>query len=84
MNVTAILITLAIGVVAGGLAHMIAGGRGSLLGNLCIGLMGSLVGGLITHFFYIGVSGIIGQVIVSTVGALALLAVFGLFFRRTA
>lgn len=84
MNVTAILITPVIGVIAGGLAHMIAGGRGSLIGTVCLGLIGSFIGGLITYFFYIGLSGIIGQVVVSTVGALLLLTASNVLFRRTA
>ena len=71
-----------VGVVAGWLAHMIAGGRDSLIWNLVIGLLSSVVGGWLANFFGIAFCGIAGSIIVSTVGALSLLAIFGAVRRR--
>jgi uncharacterized membrane protein YeaQ/YmgE (transglycosylase-associated protein family) len=84
MHVTGIVTILLVGLVAGGLAHLIAGGRGSLLGNLCVGLLGSLVGSYLAEVFSVSYDGVVGSIIASTVGALALLAVFGLISRRKA
>ena len=82
MQVEGLLLMLAIGLVAGWLAHLIAGGRGSLVGNLVVGLLGSIVGGFLANYFGIGFYGIVGNIVVSTVGALILLAIFGMVRRN--
>ncbi|MEI9904039.1 MAG: GlsB/YeaQ/YmgE family stress response membrane protein [Asticcacaulis sp.] len=77
-----LLMLLLVGLIAGWLAHMIAGGRGGLLGNLVVGLIGSFIGGWLASFFGIAFYGFIGNILVSTVGALVLLAIFGLVNRQ--
>jgi len=67
---------LIVGLVAGWLAHMIMGGRGSLLGNLGVGLVGAIIGGVLASAFGIGYAGLVGSIIVSTIGAVVLLAIF--------
>ncbi len=84
MHTETLLLWLVVGLVAGWLAHLIAGGRGSLLGNLVVGLLGSVIGGWLANYFGFAFYGLGGSIIVSTVGALILLAVFGLFTRRSA
>ena len=84
MHVSGIFAITLVGLVAGGLAHLIAGGRGSLIGNLCIGLLGSLIGGYLAALFAVSYDGVVGSIAASTVGALALLAAFGLISRRKA
>ncbi len=75
MDVTAILIFLAIGAVAGWLAGilMIGGGFG-LLGNLIVGILGTVIGGYI--FSLLGIAaggGLIGSIVTATFGAALLL-----------
>lgn len=82
IHVEGLLLMLIVGIVAGWLAHLIAGGRGSLVGNLIVGLLGSVVGGFLANYFGIAFYGIGGAIIVSTIGALLLLAVFGLVRRN--
>ncbi len=84
MHTETLLLWLVVGLVAGWLAHLIAGGRGSLVGNLVIGLLGSVIGGWLANYFGFAFYGLGGTIIVSTIGALILLAVFGLFTRRSA
>jgi uncharacterized membrane protein YeaQ/YmgE (transglycosylase-associated protein family) len=65
-----------VGLVAGWLANMIMGGRRGLQSSLAIGLIGSLVGGLV--FSVIGLGGatnILGSIVIATVGAIIVLAV---------
>ncbi len=83
LQTEALLLWLFVGLVAGALAHFIAGGRGSLLGNIVVGLLGAVVGGYLANFFGIAFYGLGGEIIVSTVGALILLALFGAVARRT-
>jgi len=76
MHVDGLLSMLIVGLVAGWLAHMIMGGRGSLLGNLGVGLVGAIIGGVLASAFGIGYAGLVGSIIVSTIGAVVLLAIF--------
>jgi uncharacterized membrane protein YeaQ/YmgE (transglycosylase-associated protein family) len=74
MDLTSILVFLAIGAVAGWLAGTIMKGGGSgLLGNMLVGVVGAVVGGVLFGLLGISTSGLIGSVITATVGAIALL-----------
>jgi len=42
-----ILVWIVIGLIAGCLAHVILGGRGGILHNLAVGLVGAIVGGFL-------------------------------------
>lgn len=83
MHIEGLMLMLLVGVVAGWLAHMIAGGHGSLLGNLLIGLVGSVLGGLLAAYLGFEFTSVSGSILVSTCGAMVLLALFGAV-RRSA
>ena len=71
-----IIAWLVVGLIAGFLAgKMMAGGGFGLLGDIVIGLIGSLVGGFLTSYFVEGVMGFWGSIAVSFVGACVLIAI---------
>ena len=83
MDLTSILVFLAIGAVAGWLAGTIMKGGGSgLPGNMLVGVVGAVVGGFLFGLLGISTSGLIGSVITATVGAIALLFLVGLFKNK--
>jgi uncharacterized membrane protein YeaQ/YmgE (transglycosylase-associated protein family) len=69
---------LFIGLAAGWLAGKLTKGEGfGLLGNLLIGVCGSMIGGWLFSFFGLSGHGLIGSIATATVGALALLFLAG-------
>lgn len=69
MDYTGLLIFIVIGAVAGWLAGILMKGRGfGLLGNIIIGIVGAIAGGLL-----FGLLGLIGSIVTAIVGAAALL-----------
>ena len=79
-----ILVTLLIGAVAGWLGSMIFKGSGlGLLGNIVVGIVGSFVG-----YWLLGKLGVdlgtgwIGAILTGALGALIILFVINLLFRR--
>jgi uncharacterized membrane protein YeaQ/YmgE (transglycosylase-associated protein family) len=79
MDLTSLLIFLAIGAVAGWLAGVILKGGGfGLLVNIVVGILGAIVGGYAFSLLGISAGGIIGSIITATVGAVLLLLLFGL------
>ena len=83
MDLTGLLILLAIGAVAGWLAGIIMKGSGfGLIGDIIIGIVGAVVGGYIFSTFGISAGGgILGAIITGTVGAVLLLFIIGLIKR---
>jgi uncharacterized membrane protein YeaQ/YmgE (transglycosylase-associated protein family) len=80
MDITSLLIFLAIGAVSGWLAGTIMKGGGfGLLGNMVVGIIGAVVGGFLFSVLGISTSGLVGSIITATAGAVALLFVVGLF-----
>jgi len=83
MELTALLVILIIGAVAGWLAGQIVKGYGfGLAGNIVIGIVGALIAGFL--FPRIGLSlggGLIGSIIAATVGAVILLFLIRLVKR---
>ena len=76
MNVTELIIFLAIGAVAGWLAGAsMKGRRSSLLANIIIGVIGAVLGGFVFGFLGISLGGLIGSIVTATVGAILLLFV---------
>jgi uncharacterized membrane protein YeaQ/YmgE (transglycosylase-associated protein family) len=79
MDLTSLLIFLAIGAVAGWLAGVILKGGGfGLLVNIVVGILGAIVGGFAFGLLGISAGGILGQIITATVGAVLLLFIVGL------
>ena len=79
MDLTNLLIFLAIGAVAGWLAGVILKGGGfGLLVNIVVGILGAIVGGFAFGLLGISVGGIVGSIITATVGAVLLLLIVGL------
>jgi len=74
MDLTSLLIFLAIGALAGWLAGILMRGGGfGLLGDVIIGVVGALVGGFLFGLLGISVGGLIGSIVTATVGAMVLL-----------
>ena len=84
MDLTNLLIFLAIGAVAGWLAGVILKGGGfGLLVNIVVGILGAIVGGFAFGLLGISVGGILGSIITATVGAVLLLLIVGLIKKAT-
>jgi len=85
MDLTSLLIWLALGAIAGFVAGQIMKGRGfGVLGNIIVGILGSFLGGFI--FSSLGVSaggGMIGSILTAVIGAVVLLFLVGLIKRNT-
>ena len=83
MDLTALLVIIIIGAIAGWLAGLIVKGYGfGLLGNIAVGIVGALIAGLL--FPSIGItigSGIVGSIILATLGAVILLFLIRLVKR---
>lgn len=79
MSTDQLLIILLVGLVAGFMASHVMSGRGyGLLGDLVVGILGTLLGDFLAAKIGIAVSGLAGQILVAFVGALILLAVLRL------
>lgn len=71
---------LIIGLVAGWLAGLFSRGRGfGLWGDLITGVIGAYVGGFLFNLLGISAYGMIGSIIVSTIGAVIFLWVLRMF-----
>jgi uncharacterized membrane protein YeaQ/YmgE (transglycosylase-associated protein family) len=71
-----ILYFLLVGIVAGWLAGLIMKGSGyGLLGDLIIGIVGSMIGGHVLGWLNlsIGLSGLLGSIVVALIGAILLI-----------
>jgi uncharacterized membrane protein YeaQ/YmgE (transglycosylase-associated protein family) len=83
MNITGLLIFLAIGAVAGWLAgQFMKGGGFGLPGDIVVGILGSVAGGYL--FGLLGISaggGLVGSIVTATVGAMVLLFLIRLIKR---
>ncbi len=86
MSLYDILITLAIGAVAGWLAGIVMNSKGSLVRNIIIGIIGGVVGGYLFGLLNISVSLTLGPInlgviIVSAVGACIVLFIVNRIFK---
>ena len=79
-----IIVTLLIGAAAGWLGSLIVRGSGlGLLGNLIVGILGSFVGYWLLGKLGIHLgSGWVGAIITGAVGAIVILVLFNLIFRK--
>jgi len=72
-----IILWIIIGLVAGWLATQILGGRGGLLHNLAIGLVGAIVGGFLFEKLNLHVMpDFWGNLITATIGAIVFLLIW--------
>ena len=82
MIITAIIIFLLIGAVAGWLAGLIMKGGGfGLVGDIVVGVIGSFIGGWLFSLLGIAAGGLIGAIIAAVVGAIILIAILRLIKR---
>ena len=71
-----LLWTIIIGIIAGFLAGKIVKGRGmGTLMDLVVGIVGSILGGWIFTLLGLAAYGLIGQLVMATVGAVVLLLI---------
>jgi uncharacterized membrane protein YeaQ/YmgE (transglycosylase-associated protein family) len=82
MSGVGILGAIIIGIVAGWIAEQVMGRRHGLLTNLIVGVIGALLGAFLAGALGIEFAGFWGSLLVSTVGAIVLLAIVGMFRRR--
>ena len=76
LEIPGIIGWIIVGLIAGWLASTIMGSKRGLLGNLFLGIIGAIVGGLL--FSVLGIGGatnIIGSIVIATVGAVIILAI---------
>ena len=68
---------IVVGLIAGWLAHVILGGRGNLLYNLAVGLVGAIVGGAVLPRLGIMIAqDFLGNLISATIGAVIFLVIW--------
>ena len=77
MTLTALIIWIIVGAIAGLLAEAVVGGTGyGLIGAIIVGIVGGLIGGWLFSLLGIGLGlGILGDIIVAFVGAVILLLI---------
>lgn len=79
MNITGLIIFLAIGALAGWLAGMLMKGGGfGLLGNIVVGIVGAVIGGFVFGLLGISAGGLIGSIVTATAGSALLLFIVGI------
>lgn len=74
MEVSELLVVLALGAVAGWLAGKLTKGKGfGLFGDIVIGVLGSVMGAFLFDLVGLSANGLIGRILMATVGAVVLL-----------
>ncbi len=73
---------IVIGLIAGWIADLVTGRRLGLLTTLVIGLVGSSLGAFIASVLNVNFAGSLGELAVSTAGAIVLLGLLALVRRR--
>lgn len=83
MDVTALILWLIIGGLAGWLASVIIKGAGQgLVMNIAVGIAGALIGGWLFGVLNIGAgTGFVGSLVTATIGAILLLALLRLLAK---
>lgn len=84
MNEVSILGAVIIGILAGWIAEQVMGREHGLITNLIVGIVGAFLGAFIASALGVGFAGFWGSLLVSTVGAIVLLALVGMFRGRRA
>jgi uncharacterized membrane protein YeaQ/YmgE (transglycosylase-associated protein family) len=81
-TLTAILLWILLGAVAGWIANAIMGGRGSFWGDVLLGIVGALVGGFIFRMLGLPTAGMGWSLLTAIIGAVILIALIRAFTRR--
>ena len=81
MNLFAVVGVIVIGIVAGFLWEQVSNRRQTLPTNVLVGLLGALAGLVAAEVLSIGFLGVVGALMISTIGAGVLLALLS-FYRR--
>lgn len=84
MNEVSIVGAVIIGILAGWIAEQIMGREHGLITNLIVGIVGAFLGAFLASAMGIGFAGFWGSLMVSTVGAIVLLFIVGMFRGRRA
>ena len=71
-----IIVSIILGAVAGWLASLIMKKSTGLLMNIILGIVGGFVGGFVFGLIGFGATNLIGQIIVSVVGACIVIAIY--------
>jgi uncharacterized membrane protein YeaQ/YmgE (transglycosylase-associated protein family) len=82
MNEVSIVGAVIIGILAGWIAEQVVGREHGLLTNLIVGIVGAFLGAVAANMLGINFAGFWGSLLVSTVGAVILLALVGLIRPR--
>lgn len=82
MNNVSIIGAVVIGILAGWIAEQVMGRNHGLITNLVIGIIGAFMGAFIADALDIRYGGFLGSLAVSTLGAIVVLAIAGLFSGR--
>jgi uncharacterized membrane protein YeaQ/YmgE (transglycosylase-associated protein family) len=82
MNGVGILGAIVIGILAGWIAEQVMGRNHGLLTNLIVGVVGALLGAFLAGALGFHFAGFWGSLLVSTLGAIVLLFILGMFRRR--
>lgn len=82
MSGVGIIGAIIIGILAGWIAEQIMKRNHGLLTNLIVGVIGSFLGAFVAGALGFNWGGFIGSLVVSTIGAILLLALLGLFKKR--
>ena len=82
MSGVGIIGAIIVGILAGWIAEQIMKRNHGLLTNLVVGVIGSFLGAFVAGALGFNWGGFIGSLVVSTIGAILLLALLGLFKKR--
>ena len=83
MSGTGVFAAAIVGIISGWIADFVLGRHHSLFIKLLIGVIGAFIGAFVATRIDLHVSGFVGELMVSSAGAIVFLAVLGLF-RRSA
>ena len=86
MNLESLLVTILVGLVAGFLASLVVMGRGrGWFWNLIIGILGSILGTWLAGVLHVSLNlgaDLLNRIVIAFVGAVILLLIWRLLFRR--
>lgn len=82
MNEVSIIGAIVIGILAGWIAEQVMGREHGLITNLIVGVVGAFLGAFVASLLDIGFAGFWGSLVVSTIGAVLLIAIVGMLRPR--